>query len=182
MSLSDENSWSIPHSLQAQDFVETWDACAIWISVLFPAIEVTQSSCSTLSATYCFKMFRDHRLTGSALPPHWIWETAVPWEQLCCPHHPNGLRTQPVSPRQRNKARFRKQDGHEWSNLTWREIGFWTIAVCICLRYLILARRALQHMNDTQPEETTTSRTTPEESSLPLIRFAINQSHQLLNR
>ncbi|KAJ6189230.1 hypothetical protein N7519_004138 [Penicillium mononematosum] len=47
--------------------------------------------------------------------------------------------------------------------------------------YLILARRTLQHMNETQPEETTTSGTTPEEPTLPLIRFAINQSHQLLN-
>ncbi|CAI7610413.1 unnamed protein product [Penicillium crustosum] len=48
--------------------------------------------------------------------------------------------------------------------------------------YLILARRALQHtMSETQPEETSNSRITPEESTLPLIRFAISQSHQLLN-
>ncbi|KAJ5823136.1 hypothetical protein N7447_005476 [Penicillium robsamsonii] len=47
--------------------------------------------------------------------------------------------------------------------------------------YLILARRTLQHMGETQPEETSNSRNTPEEPTLPLIRFAISQSHQLLN-
>jgi hypothetical protein len=47
--------------------------------------------------------------------------------------------------------------------------------------YLILARRTLQHMSETQPEEMSNSRVTPEESTLPLIRFAIGQSHQLLN-
>ncbi|CAG7946099.1 unnamed protein product [Penicillium nalgiovense] len=46
--------------------------------------------------------------------------------------------------------------------------------------YLILTRRALQRMNETQFEETTNSRTTPEEPTHPLIRFTINQSHQLL--
>lgn len=35
-------------------------------------------------------------------------------------------------------------------------------------------------MNETQFEETTNSRTTPEEPTHPLIRFTINQSHQLL--
>ncbi|KAJ5942525.1 hypothetical protein N7516_002693 [Penicillium verrucosum] len=47
--------------------------------------------------------------------------------------------------------------------------------------YLILARRTLQHMSETQPEETSDSIITPEESTLPLIRFAISQSHQLLD-
>ncbi|CAI7672460.1 unnamed protein product [Penicillium viridicatum] len=46
--------------------------------------------------------------------------------------------------------------------------------------YLILARRTLQHMSETQPEEMSNSRITPEESTLPLIQFAISQSHQLL--
>lgn len=36
-------------------------------------------------------------------------------------------------------------------------------------------------MSETQPEEISNSRTTPEESTLPLIRFAISQSHELLN-
>ncbi|KAJ9482829.1 hypothetical protein VN97_g10592 [Penicillium thymicola] len=47
--------------------------------------------------------------------------------------------------------------------------------------YLILARSTLQHMSETQPEETSDSRITPEEPTLPLIRFAISQSHQLLD-
>ncbi|KGO78474.1 hypothetical protein PITC_069370 [Penicillium italicum] len=36
-------------------------------------------------------------------------------------------------------------------------------------------------MSETQPEEMSNPRTTPEESALPLIQFAISQSHQLLD-
>ncbi|KAI2730745.1 hypothetical protein CBS147332_2597 [Penicillium roqueforti] len=47
--------------------------------------------------------------------------------------------------------------------------------------YLILARRTLQHTSETQPEVMTNSRITQEGPTLPLIRFAISQSLQLLN-
>ncbi|KAJ5972379.1 uncharacterized protein N7479_002297 [Penicillium vulpinum] len=47
--------------------------------------------------------------------------------------------------------------------------------------YLILARRTLQHMSETQPEEMSNPKITPEEPKLPLIQFAISQSHRLLN-
>ncbi|KAJ5779283.1 hypothetical protein N7457_007003 [Penicillium paradoxum] len=47
--------------------------------------------------------------------------------------------------------------------------------------YLILARRTLQPLGESEPDEMGTPRTSPEETALPFIQFAISHSRKLLN-